>query len=139
MSQVTERTVTVKVKNHPRDMFYAGRQTRDHLTGIMQYMANGGKQLDLNRVEAFVQSIQVDDIVGVEHNQYRVEEVDQYSFIGMNIFTKRSVSVSSEDITMGLGSGYCEILYRNGKPYGIETEKQVKVKIIDHTKKEETK
>jgi hypothetical protein len=35
---------------------------------------------------------------------------------------------------MGLGSGFCEILYRDGKPYGIETEKQVKVKIVDHSK-----
>ena len=138
MAQVTEKTVTVKVKNHPRDMFYAGRQTRDHLAGIMQYMANGGKQLDLDRVEAFMKGVQVDDIVGVEHNQYRVEEVDQYSFVGVNTFTKRSVSVSSEDLTMGLGSGYCEILYRDGKPYGIETEKQVKVKIVNHTKKEES-
>jgi len=137
MSQVTEKTVTVKVKNHPREMFYPGKQTRDHLNAIMQYMSEKKPFPDLKSVETFLKTVNVGDVVGVEHNQYRVEEVDQYSFVGMNNSTKRSVTLSSEDITMGLGAGYCEILYRDGKPYGIETEKQVKVKIVNHTKEEE--
>ena len=134
MTQVTEKTVTVKVKNHPRDMFYSGKQTRDHLNGMMKYMASKQTFPDLEKVTEFMKSVQVGDYVGVEHNQYRVEEVSEYSFIGMNILSKERMTLSSEDLTMGLGSGFCEILYRDGKPYGIETEKQVKVKIVDHTK-----
>ena len=134
MSQVTEKTVTVKVKNHPRDMFYSGRQTREHLNGIMQYMAAKKTFPDYEAVKQFLGNVNLEDYVGVEHNQYRVEELSDHSFIGMNIHTKQSQTVSVEDLTMGLGSGYCEILYRDGKPYGIETEKQVKVKIVDHSK-----
>jgi hypothetical protein len=134
MSEVTERTVTVKVKNHPRDMFYTGRQTRDHLNGMMQYMASKKTFPDVERVSTFLKTVCVGDFVGVEHNQYRVEEVQEDSFIGINILSKQSQTVSVEDLTMGLGSGFCEILYRDGKPYGIETEKQVKVKIVNHSK-----
>ena len=137
MTQVTEKTVTVKVKNHPRDMFYSGKQTRDHLNGMMKYMASKQTFPDLEKVAEFMKSVHVGDYVGVEHNQYRVEEVSEYSFIGMNILSKERMTLSSEDLTMGLGSGFCEILYRDGKPYGIETEKQVKVKIVDHTKQTE--
>ena len=136
MTQVTEKTVTVKVKNHPRDMFYAGRQTRDHLNGMMQYMAAKKVFPDLARVGEFLRSVHVDDYVGVEHNQYRVTEVSEHSFIGIDIHSKEARTVNADDLTMGLGSGFCEILYRDGKPYGIETEKQVKVKIMDHNKKE---
>lgn len=134
MSQVTEKTVTVKVKNHPRDMFYSGKQTRDHLNGMMKYMASKQTFPDLAKVAEFMKSVHVGDIVGVEHNQYRVEEVSEHSFIGLNALSKEHMTLSSEDLTMGLGSGFCEILYRDGKPYGIETEKQVKVKIVDHSK-----
>ena len=134
MSEVTERTVTVKVKNHPRDMFYTGRQTREHLNGIMQYMSAKKTFPDYDAVKQFLGKVHVDDFVGVEHNQYKIEEVSAHSFIGLNIHTKQSQAVSVEDLTIGLGSGYCEILYRDGKPYGIETEKQVKVKIVNHSK-----
>ena len=136
MSEVTEKTVTVKVKTHPRDMFYSGRQTRDHLNGMMQYMASKKTFPDLERVETFLKTVCVGDYVGVEHNQYRVEEVSEHSFIGINILSKDMVTLNSEDLTMGLGSGFCEILYRDNKPYGIETEKQIKVKIVNHTKKD---
>lgn len=139
MTQTTEKKVKIKVTKHPRGMFYDGRQTREHLAGLMQYMAKGGKTLDLNRVEEFVKSVQVNDIVGVEHNQYRVEEVDHHSFIGENISNKQKKTLTPEDITVALGSGYCEILYRDDKPYGIELEKEVTVKIVNHNKEEETK
>jgi len=134
MSKVTTQEVTVKVKNHPREMFYAGKQTRDHLNGIMKYMSYKKTFPDLECVANFLNTVNVGDYVGVEHNQYKVEEVSEHSFIGTNIHTKRLRTVSAEDLTMGLGSGYCEILYRDGKPYGIETEKKVTVKIVDHTK-----
>lgn len=137
MTQVTERTVTVKVKNHPRDMFYSGRQTRDHLNGMMQYMSSKKTFPDLDKVSEFLKTVHIGDYVGVEHNQYKVEEVAEHSFIGFDIHAKKAATINAEDLTMGLGSGFCEILYRDNKPYGIETEKQVKVKIVDHTKQSE--
>lgn len=138
MSQVTEKTVTVKVRTHPREMFYSGRQTRDHLNAIMQYMSEKKTFPDADAVNTFLKTVQVGDYVGVEHNQYKVEEVYEDSFNGIHILSRNSVVVNVEDLTMGLGTGFCEILYRDGKPYGIETEKQVKVKIVDHTKQTES-
>lgn len=137
MAQITEKTVTVKVKTHPRDMYYPGKQTREHLAGIMQYMASKPVFPDPEKVEAFLKGVREGDVVGVEHNQYRATKVDNTELTGINIFTKREATLSVEDITMGLGSGYCEILYRDDKPYGIEHEKEVKVKVINHALNED--
>jgi hypothetical protein len=138
MSEVTEKTVTVKVKNHPRDMYYEGRQTREHLSGIMQYMSAGGKMVDVERVQSFLKTIKESDIVGVEHTTYKIESVD-HATLTVEAITQNNERhhLGTEDISFALGIGYCEILYRDGKPYGIETEKQVKVKIVNHLKAKE--
>jgi len=135
MSQVTEKTVTVKVKNHPRDMFYTGRQTREHLNGIMQYMSTKKTFPDYEAVKQFLGSVHVDDFVGVEHTTYKIESVD-HATLTVEAITQNNERhhLGTEDISFALGIGYCEILYRDGKPYGIETEKQVKIKIVDHSK-----
>ena len=46
---------------------------------------------------------------------------------------KQEETLSQAAISLAMGSGYCDILYRKGKPYGIKTTKEVKVKIVDHT------
>jgi hypothetical protein len=136
MTKVTTQEVTVKVKNHPREMFYGGRQTTDHLQQMIRYIALKQPMPDYGKVEAFVQTLKVDDIVGVNHNQYKVESIDPRAFTGVQFGTKQLMTLSSEDITIGLGTGFCEILYRDGKPFGIETEKKVTVKVVDHTESE---
>mgnify|MGYP006278464195 CR=1 FL=1 len=139
MPKVTTEEVTIKVKNHPREMFYGGRQTTDHLQQMIKYIALKEPMPDYAKVEAFVQTLKVDDIVGVNHNQYKVESIDTRAFSGQQRNGRQTVTLSAEDITIGLGTGFCEILYRDDKPFGIETEKKVKVKVVDHTKEEETK
>ena len=135
MPKVTTEEVTIKVKDHPREMFYAGKQTTDHLQQMIKFIALKQPMPDYSKVEAFVQTLKVDDIVGVNHNQYKVESIDTRAFSGQQR-NKQTVTLSAEDITIGLGTGFCEILYRDGKPFGIETEKKVKVKVVDHTKSE---
>lgn len=137
MAQVTEKTVTVKVKDHPREMYYRGRQTTDHLQQMIKFMSTRSKVPDLDLVETFLKTVNIGDTVGVEHNQYKVEELNTRTFSGTNLHNKTFTTLSPEEITIGLGTTFCEILYRDGKPYGIETEKQVKVKIVDHTKQSE--
>ena len=139
MTETTEQKVKIKVTKHPREMFYEGRSTRDHMNAQVEYLNTSPTIPDLKLIKGFVKKLKVGDIVGVEHNQYRVEEVDHHSFIGENISNKQKKTLTPEDITVALGSGYCEILYRDDKPYGIELEKEVTVKIVNHNKEEETK
>ena len=145
MAKVTEKTVKVKVVEHPRTMYYTGKTTRDHLHGRMVFMTGNGPPSNAKAVKKFLGRVKPDDIVGVDNTQYKVvrvednhkrEEEVELSLIGINIFTKQEETLSQAAISLALGSGYCDILYRNGKPYGIKTTKEVKVKIVDHSIKE---
>jgi hypothetical protein len=142
MAKVTEKTVKVKVVEHPRAMYYFGKTTRDHLHGRMMFMTGYGPPSDTKAVRKFLGRVKPDDIVGVSNTQYKVvrvednhkrEEEVELSLIGINIFTKQEETLPQAAISLALGSGYCDILYRKGKPYGIKATREVKVKIVDHT------
>lgn len=137
MSKVTEQTVKIKVTKHPREMFYEGRSTRDHMIGLMEFLNKDPVIPDAKLVAKFLKTVKADDIVGVEHNQYRVVKVTKESLLGTEIKSNRETELSLTELTTAVGSGFAEILYRKGKPYGIELEKEVKVKIVNHTKEEE--
>lgn len=142
MAKVTEKTVKVKVVEHPRAMFYVGKTTRDHLHGRMVFMTGKGPPSDAKAVKKFLKLVKADDIVGVWFSPYKVvrvednhkgeEEVEQ-CLVGINTITKQEETLSWAAISLALGSGFCDVLYRNGKPYGIKTSKEVKVKIVDHS------
>jgi hypothetical protein len=139
MAKVTEQTVKVKVTKHPREMFYEGRSTRDHMSGMMEYLNGGPTVPDPKLIKRFVKGLKVGDTVGVEHNQYRVEQVTKENFVGVDLKTKKEMDLTPELLTIAIGSGFAEVLYRNGKPYGIELEREVKIKIVNHTKEDEPK
>jgi hypothetical protein len=139
MSQTTEQKVKVKVTKHPREMFYEGRSTRDHMVAQVEYLNTSPTIPDPKLIKGFVKKLKVGDIVGVEHNQYRVEEVTKESFVGIDLKTKQEYHSEQDRLTMAIGMGFAEILYRNGKPYGVELEKEVTIKIVDRTKEQEKK
>jgi hypothetical protein len=132
MTKTTEQTVKVKVTKHPREMFYEGRSTRDHMTAQLNYLNTSPTIPDRKLIKSFVKKLKVGDIVGVEHNQYRVGEVTKETFSGVDIKTNEEFAMDDDRFTMAIGMGFAEILYRNGKPYGIDLEKEVKIKIIDN-------
>jgi hypothetical protein len=138
MAVTTTQKVKIKVKDHPREGLYVGRQTREHLNGIMKFMASSPKVPDLDRVGAFLKRLKKEDIVGIEHNQYQVVAVEGNSLRCVNVLNKREVVISPEDLTLAIGAEFADILYRNDKPFGIRSTKTVTVKIVDHSKKEES-
>lgn len=139
MTEVTEQKVKIKVTKHPREMFYEGRSTRDHMIAQVEYLNSSPTIPDPKLIKGFVKKLKVGDIVGVEHNQYRVEKVTKENFVGIDLKTKQEYEPEQDRLTMAIGMGFAEILYRNGKPYGVELEKEVTVKIHKHTKEETPK
>ena len=139
MTEVTEQKVKIKVTKHPREMFYEGRSTRDHMIAQVEYLNSSPTIPDPKLIKGFVKKLKVGDIVGVEHNQYRVEKVTKENFVGIDLKTKQEFEPEQDRLTMAIGMGFAEILYRNGKPYGVELEKEVTVKIHKHTKEETPK
>lgn len=76
MAKVTEKTVKVKVVEHPRAMYYFGKTTRDHLHGRMVFMTGNGPPSDAKAVKKFLGRVKPDDIVGVSNTQYKVVRVE---------------------------------------------------------------
>lgn len=134
MAKVTTETVKIRVTKHPREMYYEGSSKRDHMSGMVEYLNTSPKVPDERLIGRFIKKLRVGDIVGVEHNQYRVEEITEESFTGVNIKTKAEYVPSPDKLSVAIGSGFAEILYRKGKPYGIKLTKEITLKITDHTK-----
>ena len=84
MAVTTTQKVKIKVKEHPRAGLYVGRQTREHLNGIMKFMASSPKIPDFDRVGTFLKRLKKEDIVGIEHNQYQVVAVEDSSLRCVN-------------------------------------------------------
>ena len=139
MTEVTEQKVKIKVTKHPREMFYEGRSTRDHMNAQVEYLNSSPTIPDPKLIKGFLKKLKVGDIVGVEHNQYKVEEVTKERFSGIDLRSKQEYQYDPDRLTMAIGMGFAEILYRNDKPYGIALEKEVTVKIVSHKKEEEAK
>lgn len=130
---IKDEVIKVKVTKHPREIFYEGRTTRDHMEAQLNYLNSSPVIPDMEKIKPFVQSLKVNDIVGIEHSRYRVTSVSEDSFVGVD--SKDVEFVPQKDrLTMAIGCGFAEILYRDDKPYGIDLEKEVKIRITDHTK-----
>jgi len=106
---------------------------------VMDFLNTSPTVPDGKLIRRFVKGLKVGDVVGVEHNQYRVEKINKEGFSGTNIKTNKEFDVAPTELTIAIGSGFAEVLYRDGKPYGVELEKEVTIKIVDHTKEEEKK
>jgi hypothetical protein len=94
---------------------------------------------DPKLIKGFVKKLKEGDIIGVEHNQYRVEQANKENFTVSDVKTKRECQIDEARLSMAIGMGFAEILYRKGKPYGVALEKEVTIKIHNHTKEEPSK
>jgi hypothetical protein len=102
-------------------------------------MSSGKKVPDLEANSVWLKKVKVDDVVGIDYNIYKITEVGASTVKGINALTKAESEISAEDLTLAIGTGFAEILYRKGKPFGIKTTKKVKLTIVDHSKEEEPK
>ena len=139
---VVKRTVTVKVKEHPNAFRYPGSATGDYFHAQVDYMTSlseGEKELhslgalvrDPAKVMEFVDTVEVGDVVGVGMNTLEVESKGGMSLVCKNKLLKETgIDVSMMELDEAIGMGYAEILYRDGKPYGVDQTKEVNVTII---------
>lgn len=139
---VTEKKVKVQIKDNPRDMYYMrGQQTRDHLKARIEALNAGYEDPDPIKVQEFLKTLRVEDVVGIDDTAYKVTEVnlDDCSLMLQNM-TKRghpAAELGLDQIGFAIACGFAEILYRDDKPYGIELEKEYTIKIVKHNKSEE--
>lgn len=143
---ITEKKVTVQIKENPRGMYYMrGQQTRDHLKARMEAL-NAGYDYDnpdFDKIREFLGTLQVGDTIGLDDTAYKVVKVNipECSLSLFNLtLAKRgnppAVDITSETIGFALACGFAEILYRDDKPYGIELEKEYTIKIVKREKEE---
>ena len=136
MAKVTEEKIKIKVTKHPREVYYSGAQRREHMCGMVQFLNTNLTIPSFEIIDPWLDTLLVDDIVGVEHHQYKVTELVDGGFVGINLKTKKEFTSDPDRLTVAIGSGFAEILYRDGTPFGTELEKEVTVRTIDHTQSE---
>lgn len=139
---ITEKKVTVQIKNHPRDVFYMrGTSTRDYLKGQLDALNAGYEDPDATKVREFLETVRVGDTIGVAYTAYKVEEINlsdcSLSLIDMTKRSRPTAELGMGEIGFAIACGFAEILYRDDKPYGIELEKEYTIKIVKHNKSEE--
>jgi hypothetical protein len=144
--------VAVTVKRHPNEFKYLGSERDEHFKGLLEFMHKlTPEQHQLfqkdklfwepEKTQALFDEIKPDDFVGVNHSTYKVlekglktltlAEIKEYAKAQKANCFYDTVTISLEELSVALGQGFAEILYRDEKPYGIEQKKIVKVQVID--------
>lgn len=142
----TTRTVKVAVTEHPRHKCYPNCGTREFMRAQMMYVAGGGDisggTSNREAVDRFTSTLRVGDVIGIGNYTYVIEDrggdgcsppayANDVALVARSTKAKQLVSLSYGDVATALAIGYAEVLYRNGKPYGVELEKEVTVKIVE--------
>ena len=142
-SEPTVSIVKVKRASHPNEGKYQGRMTYDHNFALITMSQNMTPEqmerfgepngiVDLERLNKFLNEVQVGDIIGVDTELYSVEGKTTDGLL-----CKNDLFLKNKEIDTALGMGFCEILYRDKKPYGVS--ETVNVKILDYSQKKEKK
>lgn len=149
MSEPKVSVVKVKRVTHPNEGKYPGRMTYDHnlaLCKITESMTEEEKNIfsdpegivNQDRLQKFLSDLKEQDIVGIETELYVVDSKTSSGLVCSGV-NKRFTDhlVENKEIDTALAMGFCEILYRDKKPYGVS--ETVNVKIVDYLTKEEPK
>lgn len=132
----------VKRDTHPNEWRYCGKQGNEYKMAWLKYMKNLSKEqfelakqnklmLDEEKTREFLDTIQVNDVVGIRENKYKVLSKNENSLRGEIIDRKstREADVTVFDIDYGLQTEFAEILWRNDEPYGVDVEEDVELYI----------
>lgn len=150
-----EEIIETDRKYHPNDKRYFGSESTQEIMmaqikmfGTMtpeqaEAFANGTLLMDEERTRDFLSFLQKDDVVGVRTHMYKISNVNEDGFTGVRRtfnkferkygFTLPEEEVSVYDLDSALTLEACEILYRNDKPYGLDSELSYKIKIKVYT------
>jgi len=163
--KVQERTITVKVRKHPSEKRYCGRENQELGSAMLKLLAvldDAEKKdffastlvVDEEGTAADFDAVQVGDQVGIalpfeEGWCSTIVKVDAVpagadTISGTDMYTEDEVSFTFEEASIARAMGYFEILYREdptakGKyePYGVQKEQQVKVAVYTPEEEED--
>lgn len=137
-NMTTETTkVKIKVKEHPRSMFYLDKQTSEYTMSSLKYLGSltkkEGKLLqegklvkNKDNVKKFLDEVAIEDVIGYKFSHYKVVSKDlKNGLVVSKLRSNEQDSISISDIDFAQQLDRCEILYRNDKPYGIDEFKEV--------------
>lgn len=144
-----EDVIKTKAKYHPSDSKYVGKESSQE--GMMRRInffnelsdeqkeayRNNSLILDEERTRGFMGAIEVDDVVGIKGNMYKISSVSEDEIAGYpRKLSSRKFEYSMDEkrftlqeMDMALNLERAEILYRNEKPFGVEEEMEYKVKL----------
>jgi hypothetical protein len=143
--KVTEVELDVKVKNHPDDLKYPNTKCKEHSEAEMTFLVSltneqltkyQNDELVVNEDETkkFIESVQVDDYIGIFYTFGKVTSKTNDS-ITLLVSKKYISTFSLNEIDNAREMKFCQILYRDEKPFGIAETQKVKVKFIDNSTK----
>ncbi len=141
-----------KRKYHPNDPKYQGcDSTQDSMMAEIRFFGSlTPEQSTLfskdkliatpEKTNEFWKTLQVNDVIGYKGNVYKLEEKSKTSLSLVKrklskyrneepVYLTTSEKVSKYEIDYALNIDFCEILYRDGKPFGVSDEVEYKVKV----------
>lgn len=143
----------VKRRKHPNEEKYCGRMSYDYNKALINLSGNLTDEervrfsseteiLNQERLDQFKNSLLPEDIVGIDIDVYKFKSNSKGGLVcGDTGKSQIDLFLTDKEIDIALAIGYCEILYRDNKPYGVS--ETVNIKIIDYysgeTKSEENK
>ena len=155
MSKVETTTIKIKNRVHPREHVYTGRKGWEHMRALSSFFSSMTREAEerlidtesignlpnQEKVEEFIESVEVGDVIGVEATPFKVlAKTDSGSLECENLISGRTERVrATSAFSIALSCGFVEILYRNNKPFGLPEESEVELTVIDHTKEADKK
>lgn len=141
--KITEVEMDVKVKSHPDDLKYSNSKCKEHSEAEMAFLVGltdeqltkyQNDELVVNEVETkkFIEDVHVDDYIGIFYTFGKVLSKTDNS-ITLLVSRKYNSTFHLNEIDNAREMKFCQILYRDEKPFGIAETQKVKVKIIDNS------
>ena len=139
---------TITIKKHPDEAKYPGRGGAEVQLVISNLMSSlksseieklydGSLLLQEEVTSEFFDSLQMGDWVGALNKTSKrgfyasifeiKSENDNDVYDVYDVVNKENTELSIEDVSVALAGNMCQILRRGGKPFGIETERKIKV------------
>lgn len=158
MSEQNEKTgsetfqVKVKVKEHPNAWKYVGFSGREHSNALFKALSaltpeqtkvwqHKTKLLNREAVKEFIASVKVGDQIGLNTMVLSVVSKTKTAVVVLTVacstqgttssWVNPTIKITSKMVDKGLAIGWCEVLMRDGKPFGVDEYKTIDVTIAD--------
>jgi hypothetical protein len=142
----------VKHNTHPREHLYFGKTGYDYNKALLEVLVkipedkveefmDGNFVTDLEKTSEVISHMEVGDIVGIKEHRYQILDLSD-SIVANKVKPSKVPGVyvpceedSTETITIGQvdfarALGLVDILWRNGKPFGVDEEQDMTVVLL---------